>query len=124
MYSPGEIKGFSLESCYLRPSFNLFMNVMQSLGSDLPRQECLGPRSQIVRLFWVFTCIWQKDVAKIFKDSWAPRNVNPAQAITWLASATVISLYHFSITIYLYLTSFLATKYFKKNSLRKILNLK
>ena len=29
MYNLGEIKEFCYESCYLRPSSNLFMNVMQ-----------------------------------------------------------------------------------------------
>ena len=38
-----------------------------------------GPRAQMVRLFLVFTYIWQEDVAKISKVPGAPRNVNPAR---------------------------------------------
>ena len=32
----GEIKGFCSKSCYLRPSFNLVINVMQLPGADSP----------------------------------------------------------------------------------------
>ena len=35
MYNPGEVKGFCPKSCYLRPSSNFFMNVMQKPGPDL-----------------------------------------------------------------------------------------
>ena len=37
-----------------------------------------GPPAQMVRLFLVFTYIWQEDVAKIPKVPGAPCNVNPA----------------------------------------------
>ena len=44
-----------------------------------------GFRAQMVRLFLVFTYVWQEDVAKIFKVQRAPpHNINLAQAITWL----------------------------------------
>ena len=36
MYNPSEIKGFCLKSCHLRPSCNLFTNVMQLSGTNLP----------------------------------------------------------------------------------------
>ena len=48
-----------------------------------------GPRAQMVRLFLVFTYIWQEDVAKIFKVPMSLRNVNLARAITWLVGETV-----------------------------------
>ena len=48
-----------------------------------------GPYAQMVRLFLVFTCIWPEDVAKISKVQKAPRNVNPARAITWLVGVTI-----------------------------------
>ena len=51
-----------------------------------------GPRAQMVRLFLVFTYIWQKDDAKISKVPRAPRNINTAQAITWLVDVSCIVL--------------------------------
>ena len=42
-----------------------------------------APRSD-GETFLVFTNIWLKDVEKISKVPSAPRNVNPARAITWL----------------------------------------
>ena len=44
--------------------------------------------TQKVWLFFVFSCTWQEDVAKIAKVLGVPRNVNPAQAITWLVGVT------------------------------------
>ena len=37
-----------------------------------------GPRTQMVRLFFIFTYIWQQDLAKIPKVPGAQRDVNPA----------------------------------------------
>ena len=37
----------------------------------------------------VFTYIWLKDVKKISKVPSAPRNMNPARAITWLVGVTI-----------------------------------
>ena len=48
-----------------------------------------GDRAQMVRLFLIFTCIWQEDVAKIFKVPRAPHNVNLARAITWIVGVTI-----------------------------------
>ena len=42
----------------------------------------------MVRLLLVFTYIWQEDVAKISKVPGAPRNENPARAITWLVGVS------------------------------------
>ena len=53
-----------------------------------------GFRAQMVRLFLVFTYIWQKDVAKIFKVPRSPHNINLARAITWLNRRNHL-LYHF-----------------------------
>ena len=39
--------------------------------------------------FLVFTYFWQKDVEKISKVPRAPRNVNPAGAITWLVGVAI-----------------------------------
>ena len=36
MYILGEVKIFRPKSCYLRPLSNLFINVMQKPGPDLP----------------------------------------------------------------------------------------
>ena len=48
-----------------------------------------GFRAQMVRLFLVFTYIWQEDVAKIFKVSRAPHNINLGRAITWVVGITI-----------------------------------
>ena len=48
-----------------------------------------GFRAQMVRLFLVFTYIWQEDVAKIFKVPRAPHNINLDRAITWLIGVTI-----------------------------------
>ena len=96
MFSRGEIKGFS-KSCNLRSSSNLFMNVMQYPGpSDLPYGIVPGvPRSDgSLRLFLVFTFIWQENAVKIPKVPGAPRNVNPARATTWLVGLTNNQLGH------------------------------
>ena len=65
----------------------------------------------MVGLFLVFTCIRQEDVAKIHIPE-APRNVNPARAITWLVGATIYCTYHFSVTTHLHLASRYARKCF------------
>ena len=50
---------------------------------DLPYGPVPGAlRSGGKTLFLVNTYVWQEDVAKIFKVPGAPRNVNPAWAIT------------------------------------------
>ena len=51
MYNPGEFEGFCPKSCYLRPLSNLFMNVMQLQGPDLPLGTVTGPRAQTARFF-------------------------------------------------------------------------
>ena len=43
--------------------------------------QCQGPCAQMVRLFLVFTYIWQEDAAKISKVPEASRNVNPARVL-------------------------------------------
>ena len=86
---PGKFKGFCSKSCNLRPSCNVFMNVMQQPGPDFSYGTVpLGPRAQRVSIFWVFTYIWQEDVAKIPKVTEASQSVNPARTITWLVGVT------------------------------------
>ena len=65
-----------------------------------------GTHTQMVRLFLVFTYIWQKDVPKIPEVQRAPRDLNPAQAMT------MVSKRNHLFTIHLHLASFYATKYF------------
>ena len=50
---------------------------------------CQKPRAQMVRLFLIFSYIWQEDVAKLPKVPGALRNINPARAITWLCSPAI-----------------------------------
>ena len=54
--------------------------------------QCQGPRTQMVRLFLVFTSIWKEDVAKTPKVLGVPCNVNSTEAITrllWLVGVTI-----------------------------------
>ena len=51
--------------------------------------DCQGHNIQMVRLFLVFTYIWQEDVAIIPKVPGAPRNVNPARVITWFVGKAI-----------------------------------
>ena len=55
------------------------MNVMLQPGPDLFYDTVPGPQAQMVRLFLIFTYIWQEDLAKIPKVPRARRNVNPAR---------------------------------------------
>ena len=52
---------------------------MQRPRPDLSYGTVTGPRAQMVRLFLIFTYIWQKDLAKIPKVPGAQRTVNPAR---------------------------------------------
>ena len=52
---------------------------MQQPEPDLFYGTVPEPRAQIVRLFFVFTCIWLEDLAKIPKVPGAQRDVNPAR---------------------------------------------
>ena len=47
------------------------------------------PRSDGETFCFVFTFIWQEEVAKIFKVPRAPHNVNSARAITWSVGVTI-----------------------------------
>ena len=110
MYNPGEIKQFCPKSCYFKPPSDL-MNVMQQLGPDLPYGRVPRPRAHnMVRLFLVFTSIWQEDAAKIPKVPGAPR-IRPGNN---MVSKRNHLMYHFSITIHLHLASFYAQNTFKK----------
>ena len=87
MYNPGEIKGLLPESCNLKPSIPhlfFFLSVMQFSGLDLPYGTVPGAPRSDGRPFWSspIYSIWQEDVSKILEVPRAPRNVNPARAIT------------------------------------------
>ena len=70
---------------------------MQQPEPDLFYGTVPGPRAQMVRLFFFFTCIWQEDLVKIPKVPGAQRDVNPAR--NNMVSRRNHLLYHFSITI-------------------------
>ena len=72
--------------------------------------QCQGPRTQMVRLFFVFVYTWQEDVPKFRKVPGAPRNVNSARAITWLVGVVIYSTIFNNNSPPLY--QFLRTKYF------------
>ena len=52
---------------------------MQQPGPDLFYGTVPGPPTQMVRLFFIFTYIWQEDLAKIPNVPGAKRDVNPAR---------------------------------------------
>ena len=91
MYNPEEIEIFCPKSCCFRSSSNSFMNVMQQLRPDSIQYGTvqLGPRAQIMKLFLVFTYIWQKDVAKISKMPRTPCNVDAARQLHAIVSVTI-----------------------------------
>ena len=92
MCNPGEIKGFCSKSGYLRPSSNLFVNVMQKPGADLPYGSRVpGAPLSDGKIFLVFTFIWPEDFAKVSEVPGAPRNIIPARSITWLISENIHS---------------------------------
>ena len=52
--------------------------------------QSLGPRAQMQSLFFNFINIWQQDAAKKKQQNVeAPRNVNLAQAMTWLIGVVI-----------------------------------
>ena len=52
---------------------------MQQPEPDLFYGTVTGPRPQMVRLFFIFTYIWQEELAKIPKVPGAQHDVNPAR---------------------------------------------
>ena len=59
----------------------------------MAQYQVASPRSDGETFVLVLTYIWKKDVAKIFKVPRAPRNVNPAAAITWLVGEQSLLLF-------------------------------
>ena len=81
----------------------------------------------MVRLFLVFTYMWQEDVAIIPKVPGAPHNVYRVPGINYMVGTRNHLLYHFLITIHLQLAGFYAQNTFLKIiwgkcSLNKLLN--
>ena len=130
MYNLGEVKGFCLKSCYLTSLSNLFMNVMQLPSRFYFRADCRGPHAQMVSFFCFFT--YEQCFAGRCCDN-SQSTSGPAQCKSGPVNNMVIRrnnlLYRFSITIYLHLACFYATKCFEKKinkekcSLNKILNM-
>ena len=85
----------------------------------------------MVRLyFWSIlnTYVWQEDIAKIFKVPGAPRNVNPARAITWQLSVTIYCTVFRnnsppSTSLVFTLKNSFEKKIYERWSLNKLLNL-
>ena len=62
---------------------------MQKPGPDLPHGIVLGSRAQMVKLFLVFTYVWQEDVAKITQVPGGNAQCKSGLEITWLESVTI-----------------------------------
>ena len=102
MHNPGEITGFGPKSCYLRPSSNPFMNVMQQPGPNLPNDTVPGaPRSDGETFFDLHLYAGRK-MSQKFPKYQGPR------AITWLVGVIIYSIE----TIHLHLANFYGTKHF------------
>ena len=83
MYNPGEITSFCSKSCNLRPSSNLFTNVMQNQGRIYHMAQCQGPHAQMVSLFFSFHQYLAGRCSENPQSAGTPaRNVNPATVIT------------------------------------------
>ena len=78
--------------------------------------QCQRPRAQMVKLFLVFTYIWQEDFVINRKVPGTSCNVNPA----WnkMISYRNHLLYHFSMTSHLHLASFYTQNTFEKKLAR------
>ena len=84
MHNPSEIKGFYPKSCQLRPSSNLFRNVMQQPGTDLTYGTVRSGK-----IFFGFHLYLAGKYCKKLKVPGAQLNVNRARAITLLVGVTV-----------------------------------
>ena len=91
MYNPGEMESFVLKVPILGPHLPFYeRNALTRAGFTIMwRSTSKGSRAQMLRLFLVFTYIWQEDVVKIFKVPRAPNNINLARALTWLVGVTI-----------------------------------
>ena len=89
MYNPREMESFVLKVPILGLPFHERNAVTRAGFTTIWHSTSKRFRAQMVRLFLVFTYIWQEDVAKIFKVPRAPHNKNLAQAISWLIGVTI-----------------------------------
>ena len=86
MYTPGEMESFVLKVPILGSHLPLYeRNAITRAGfAIIRRSTSKGSRAQMVRIFLVFSYIWQENFANIFKVPRAPHNINLAGATTWL----------------------------------------
>ena len=108
---PGEIKGFYCKSCYLGQAFIYPFYERNIITRIYHMAQCHGPPRSYGKVFFWSSFLFGRN---IFKVLGTPRKVNPARAIAWLVSVTIILLCRFSKTILLHLASFYATKYLWK----------
>ena len=110
MRNRSEIKGFCSKSCYLRPSSNLFINVMQQSEPDLTYGTVPGAQLSDVRTFFSLLLF----LARFYKNFQSSRGPTQSKSgpFNSMVSKRNYLLYHFSITIHLHLASFYVTIYF------------
>ena len=92
------------------------MNLMQKPGLDLPEASTVSagaPCSNGKIFFWPLPISGRK-MSQKSPNAKGSRNVDPALAITWLVSVTIILLHHFSVTIHFHLASFAQQTTFEK----------
>ena len=92
-------------------------------NGTVPFGKCASRLHGKTFLIFAYTVFGRKSpkCQKISQVSEAPHSLNPAWAITWFVSVTIILLYrtiilfyHFLVTIYLHRASFYATNTFEK----------
>ena len=106
MRNPSKIKSFCAKTCYLRPSFSIFMNLMQQPGTDLPYDAVpMAPLSDCKTFFGLHL-----HLAGRFCESFQSTR-GPTQCKSGLVN-NMVSMRHFSITIHLHLASFYTAIYF------------
>ena len=86
MHTPGEMESFVLKVSILGSHLPLYERnaITRAEFAIIWRSTSKGPRAQMVKIFLVFSYIWQENFANIFKVPRAQHNINLARATTWL----------------------------------------
>ena len=89
MHNSGEINNFCPKSCYLGPSSNLSMNVMQQPGPDLSYGTMPeAPRLDYKAFFWSLPVFGRKR-SQNPQSARGPAQCKSGPGITWLVSVTI-----------------------------------
>ena len=118
MFNPGEIKGFCPKSCYIRPSSNLLMNVMQYPGLDLLYGTVPWVPISDGKIFFGLHLYLAGRCFENSQSAMAPRKCESGPGTTWLVGVTIYCI-PFCSNNSPPPRQFLRTKYFKKKKLAR-----